>query len=71
VSASDPVLALFTGSDCMTGKQQFATREVAQQSAKAGRARGWTSMQAYQCPLCRCWHVGNRRNSNSKQRGRR
>jgi hypothetical protein len=60
----------FVGSDCLTGKQQYATKEVAAESAKAARARGWP-MRPYRCPLCQCWHVGNSRQSNSKSRRRR
>jgi hypothetical protein len=57
------------GSDCPTGKQQF-TREAAEESARAARARGWP-MTRYRCRWCECWHLGNPRNNNSKSRGRR
>ena len=57
------------GSDCVTGKNQYATRDDAKQSAQAGRARGWQTY-TYRCPFCECYHIGNRRDQNSRNRRR-
>jgi hypothetical protein len=55
------------GSDCVTGKRQYADRDTAKDAAQAGRARGWLTY-SYRCPFCQCWHIGNRRGSSSKSR---
>jgi hypothetical protein len=57
------------GSDCPTGKWQFATFDAANQKA-AALHRGGSSAHPYRCALCGCWHVGNRRANNSKSRQR-
>ncbi len=60
------------GSDCVTGKRQFANREVAQQTAKAlSRRSPGLRPSAFRCSWCECWHVGNRRAEGSKHRSRR
>lgn len=58
------------GSDCHTGKTQYATKTQARQAARAGRSKGWNTVLAYLCPWCGCWHIGNRRSANSKARQR-
>jgi hypothetical protein len=58
------------GSDCVTTKEQFATRAAANAKASALRRRGG-SVRPYRCPLCQCIHLGNRRADNSKGRQRR
>jgi hypothetical protein len=60
------------GSDCPTGKRQYATREAADAAVAAGRRQGWSSINRYRCPLCECWHTGNKfRFETSKNRTRR
>jgi hypothetical protein len=60
------------GSDCLSGKTQYATKKIAAEAAAAARtARGWP-MREYICPYCQCWHIGNStRATNSKARHRR
>ena len=55
------------GSDCVTGKRQYADRQAASDAASAGRARGWLTY-SYRCGWCRCYHIGNRKGSSSKSR---
>lgn len=57
------------GSDCITGKHQYATRQVANEVAKSARSRGWPC-RSYRCPWCGCYHIGNPRRENSKSRHR-
>jgi hypothetical protein len=58
------------GSDCPTGKRQYATRRAASEAASGLRhARGWHTY-AYKCDWCECYHIGNRRAWNSKGRQR-
>lgn len=57
------------GSDCPTGKWQYSTRKVADEVASAQRRRG-KPMVSYPCPLCGCYHLGNRRDTNTKNRSR-
>jgi hypothetical protein len=57
------------GSDCVTGKTQYASKAVAKQ-ASASHVHG-RGLNTFRCPFCGCWHVGNRRQSVSKQRQRR
>jgi hypothetical protein len=64
------VYAVVIGSDCLTGKRQFADKASAIKAANAARARGWPT-SAYRCQWCECWHTGNPRTSNSKARRRR
>jgi hypothetical protein len=60
------------GSDCPTGKMQYATKDAARQAAAAKRRRmNWRNARSYQCPWCRCFHIGNPRGDNSKARKRR
>jgi len=65
------------GSDCPTGKRQYATRQAADAAVAAGRRRGWTSFNRYHCALCRCWHTGNKmrfettKNRNRSRKNRR
>ena len=58
------------GSDCITRKRQFATEDAAVTS-RADNLRRGSPMSAYRCSFCGCWHIGNRRSSNSKGRTRR
>ena len=57
------------GSDCITGKTQYATKSLAQAAARAANARGWPT-NSYRCQWCDCYHIGNRRQDNSKSRKR-
>lgn len=61
------------GSDCQTGKRQFATRQAAQNAATAVRyQRGRRTIHPFKCSWCLCWHTGNAdRSENSKSRKRR
>ena len=62
------------GSDCPTGKCQYVTREAAWAIAmgiKRKHGEGWRTIRPYLCAFCSCWHLGNRRNQNSRARGRR
>lgn len=61
------------GSDCKTGKRQFATRKAAlgaSHSVQRNRKEG-LAPRPYKCAWCLCFHVGNRRSNASKSRGRR
>ena len=59
------------GSDCPTGKRQFATKKDAEDAARQLRTRG-SFAHAFRdrCGYCDCWHVGNPRARNSKGRRR-
>lgn len=59
------------GSDCPTGKKQFATKAAARDAARAMRLRG-SLAHAFRdrCGFCECWHIGNPRFNNSKSRRR-
>lgn len=57
------------GSDCVTGKRQFATKQAASSAASGLRAKGHHTY-AYKCAWCGCFHTGNRRAWSSKNRGR-
>jgi hypothetical protein len=60
------------GSDCLTGKRQFATKQTAAATARALRARTpGTHASPFRCAWCSCFHVGNRRADGSKHRARR
>jgi hypothetical protein len=59
------------GSDCPTGKIQYATRETASGSAHILRAHRGGTAAPFRCAWCECWHVGNRRADSSKGRQRR
>ena len=61
------------GSDCKTGKRQFATRKDAKAAATALRyAYGYSTVHPFRCSWCMCWHTGNADRSNSsKSRKRR
>lgn len=58
------------GSDCVTGKVQFATRDAAQAAARSLRKRHHYPPAPFRCALCDCWHIGNRRGGASKARTR-
>jgi hypothetical protein len=48
------------GSDCRTGKRQFADKRSADENVRYNRAaHGWTELRAYKCRICKCWHTGN------------
>jgi hypothetical protein len=57
------------GSDCVTGKQQYATRRAAVAAASGLRHKG-ANTYAFRCGFCDCYHVGNRGGLNSKGRQR-
>jgi hypothetical protein len=60
------------GSDCKTGKRQFATRKAAMGSYHSlQRRREGLAPRPYKCAWCLTWHVGNRRSNVSKGRTRR
>jgi hypothetical protein len=60
------------GSDCKTGKRQFATRKAAMGSYHSlQRRREGLAPRPYKCAWCLTWHVGNRRSNASKGRTRR
>jgi hypothetical protein len=60
------------GSDCVTGKVQYATKASARESARSlHRDRRAPSANAFRCGWCQCWHVGNKGGETSKGRGRR
>jgi hypothetical protein len=60
------------GSDCITGKTQFATKKAARAAACSGRNMlKRTTLQAFRCQWCECYHIGNSRSSSSKGRARR
>jgi hypothetical protein len=60
------------GSDCLTGKRQYATRQAAAETVAAQRARiPGTRPAPFRCAWCGCFHVGNRRADSSKHRARR
>ena len=50
------------GSDCPSGKEQFATRAAAAERRDALRASGQAevSLGVYHCLECWCWHVGHK-----------
>jgi hypothetical protein len=58
------------GSDCPTGKRQFASKAAARDAAGGLRARGGYPA-VFRCAWCQTWHVGNRPAHTSKNRGRR
>jgi hypothetical protein len=61
------------GSDCPTGKAQYATKQYAINAAialKRNRNRGCTA-NAYRCAWCALFHVGNKGGDTSKGRRRR
>ena len=49
------------GSDCPTGKEQFANRKAARDGVKKAHARGDHAMSIYRCMQCECYHVGHKR----------
>jgi hypothetical protein len=55
------------GSDCLTGKKQYVSRQAANADAKAARKRGWATY-CYRCAWCACYHIGNRRGSDPRRR---
>jgi hypothetical protein len=58
-----PEIPILTpGSDCPTGKEQFATQTAARERRNALRASGRAepSLRTYRCPDCGCLHVGHR-----------
>ena len=59
------------GSDCPSGKRQFATKADAQRAARGMRSRG-SLAHAFRdrCAWCDCFHIGNPRQNNSKSRRR-
>jgi hypothetical protein len=58
------------GSDCVTGKRQYATRRAADSAASGLRHdKGWYTY-SFVCSWCGCYHIGNRRAWNSKGRRR-
>lgn len=60
------------GSDCKTGKRQFATRKAALGAYHSvQRRREGLGPHPYKCAWCLCFHVGNRRSNASKSRKRR
>jgi hypothetical protein len=61
------------GSDCMTGKRQYATRKDALAAATSLRyGYGHRTVHPFRCSWCMCWHTGNAdRSNNSKSRKRR
>lgn len=60
-----------TGSDCKTGKRQFATKRDADETVKALHTRGWATLRSYRCRICKCWHTGNQFPKMSGKRRRR
>ena len=65
------MMALVEGSDCVTGKIQYATKHTAQNAARAGRViKGRPTLHAYRCDWCSCWHIGNAHGQNSRSRRR-
>jgi hypothetical protein len=58
------------GSDCVTGKTQYANKEEAVKVAQALRRQG-RMVSAFRCSWCGCHHTGNQRRNNSKARHRR
>jgi hypothetical protein len=58
------------GSDCVTGKRQYATRRAASAAASGLRSKG-AFTYAFKCAWCGCFHIGNRRAWNSKSRSQR
>jgi hypothetical protein len=61
------------GSDCPTGKAQYATKQYAIEASVAlrhNRKRGHTA-NAYRCAWCSLFHVGNKGGDTSKGRRRR
>jgi hypothetical protein len=66
------VIPFHQGSDCKTGKRQFATRKAALGSYHSvQRQREGLGPVPFKCAWCLCWHVGNRRGNASKSRGRK
>jgi hypothetical protein len=59
------------GSDCVTGKRQFATKADAIGWAARLRPFRGRSANAFRCGYCDCWHVGNKGGDTSKGRARR
>lgn len=60
------------GSDCKTGKRQFASKEAADANVRWNYAtNGWTSLRSYRCDMCKCWHTGNRIPKPPPRKGRR
>jgi hypothetical protein len=59
------------GSDCLTGKRQFATKRDAIQSASSLRRKQHGTPNAFRCAWCECWHVGNKGGDTSKGRNRK
>lgn len=55
------------GSDCVTGKRQYATFDAARRAATAHRAK---TLRPFKCAWCLTWHTGNRRGHHSKARAR-
>jgi hypothetical protein len=62
-----------TGSDCPIGKRQYASRKAALGSYHSLQRRNKKGLgpRPYKCPLCLCWHTGNRRGNESKSRSRK
>jgi hypothetical protein len=72
VKVSIAVVARHEGSDCPTGKRQFASRKATMGVYHSlHRSRKGLAPRPYKCPLCLCWHAGNRRGNESKSRTRR
>jgi len=47
------------GSDCPTGKGQFADKRSADVHVRRWQRMGRNTMRSYKCRLCKCWHIGN------------
>jgi hypothetical protein len=59
------------GSDCPTGKIQYATKAAAIRAVGPLRGRRGRSLNAFRCSWCTCWHTGNKGGDTAKGRRRR
>jgi hypothetical protein len=64
-------MSISRGSDCVTGKRQYATKSDAIGAASSMRHRQGRSANAFRCAFCDSWHVGNKGGDTSKGRRRR
>lgn len=55
------------GSDCPTGKVQWATAAIAKEEAHHARVRGQWSVRSYHCMQCGLWHLGNKRRADKRR----
>lgn len=54
------------GSDCPTGKEQFASKEAASERVLTLRRRGF-AVRTFRCEMCGCIHIGHRRRADKKR----